>query len=173
MDRATVNRALEYNRAGACGGRVALSPRLVVLMFLLALASVFVTPYAYLAHDIASVEHRNLLTMAMRIGGGLAILPVMLAVTLSMWTLRSLDSTQRPLRATLWSSMAVFALGGVIGMLISGNNVRIPAHYHGCIVGVTLAMMGLVYLLLPRLGYRAPTGRLAFWQPVLYGSGQQ
>ena len=158
--------------AAACGGRVALSPRLVVLMFLLALASVFVTPYAYLAHDIASVEHRNLLTMAMRIGGGLAILPVMLAVALAMWPPRSLEPTQRPLRAALWSSMAVFALGGVIGVLISGNNVRIPAHYHGSIVGVTLALMGVVYFLLPRLGYAAPDSRMARLQPVLYAVGQ-
>ena len=28
-------------------------------MFALALASVFITPYAYLAYDIASVEHRR------------------------------------------------------------------------------------------------------------------
>jgi len=49
---------------------------------------------------------------------------------------------------------------------------RIPAHYHGCIVGVTLALMGLVYHLLPRLGYGAPQGRLATLQPTLYGAGQ-
>ena len=53
-------------------------------MFALALASVFVTPYAYLAHDVASVEHRNLLTWAMRFGGGLAILPIALAVLLAL-----------------------------------------------------------------------------------------
>jgi heme/copper-type cytochrome/quinol oxidase subunit 1 len=70
------------------------------------------------------------------------------------------------------SSMLLFAAGGVIGMLIGGNNVKIPAHYHGCIVGVTLALMGVVYHLLPRLGYRAPSGRLAVWQPYLYGVGQ-
>ena len=32
--------------------------------------------------------------------------------------------------------------------------------------------MGLVYLLLPQLGYRAPAGRMATWQPTLYGAGQ-
>jgi heme/copper-type cytochrome/quinol oxidase subunit 1 len=57
-------------------------------------------------------------------------------------------------------------------VFISGNNVRIPAHYHGSIVGVTLALMGLVYYLLPRLGYAAPRGRLARLQPMLYGAGQ-
>jgi heme/copper-type cytochrome/quinol oxidase subunit 1 len=50
--------------------------------------------------------------------------------------------------------------------------VRIPAHYHGCIVGVTLALMGLAYHLLPRLGFAAPAGRMAAWQPALYGIGQ-
>ncbi|MBI5907836.1 MAG: hypothetical protein HY853_04550 [Burkholderiales bacterium] len=63
-----------------CGARTLLSPRLAVFMFALALASVFVTPYAYLAYDIATVEHRNLHTWAMRLGGGVAIAPIALAV---------------------------------------------------------------------------------------------
>ena len=60
----------------------------------------------------------------------------------------------------------------MIGIFISGSNVKIPAHYHGSIVGVTLALMGLVYHLLPRLGYAAPAGRMATLQPTLYGAGQ-
>ncbi|MGZ5104284.1 MAG: cbb3-type cytochrome c oxidase subunit I, partial [Usitatibacter sp.] len=52
------------------------------------------------------------------------------------------------------------------------SNVRVPAHYHGCIVGVTLAMMGITYLLLPRFGFAAPSSRLAAWQPWIYGGGQ-
>ena len=56
--------------------------------------------------------------------------------------------------------------------LINGANVRIPAHYHGCIVGVTLALMGLVYHLLPQLGYGTPAGKVATLQPTLYGAGQ-
>jgi cytochrome c oxidase subunit I len=158
--------------AQSCGARVPLSPRIALLMFALALASVFVTPYAYLAHDVASVEHRNLHTAAMRFGGGVAILPVALAVLLSLLPLRGIEATRRPLRAALVSSMLLFAAGGLIGLLIGGNNVKIPAHYHGCIVGVTLALMGLVYQLLPRLGYGTPQGRLAVAQPYLYGAGQ-
>ena len=158
--------------ARACGARVPLSPRIALLMFALALASVFVTPYAYLAHDVATVEHRNLHTWAMRLGGGLAILPVALAVTIALARLRRIASTARPLRAALLASMLLFAAGGVIGMTIAGSNVKIPAHYHGCIVGVTLALMGLVYHLLPRLGWAAPRGRLAVAQPWVYGVGQ-
>ena len=158
--------------AQACGARVPLSPRVVVGLFALALASVFVTIYAYLAHDVATVEHRNLHTWAMRFGGGLAIFPVALAVVVALLPLRGVDATRRPLRAALIASMTLFAAGGLIGMTIAGSNVKIPAHYHGCIVGVTLALMGLVYHLLPRLGYAAPTGRLAVWQPYLYAAGQ-
>ena len=72
--------------------------------------------------------------------------------------LRDLPATARPLRAALWSSMVLFAAGGVIGLFIGGSNVTIPAHYHGCIVGVTLALMGLVFHLLPRLGYARAAG---------------
>jgi hypothetical protein len=158
--------------AGACGARLPLSPRLTLGLFALALASVFVTPYAYLAHDIASVEHRALHTWAMRFGGGLAILPIALAVVLGLRGSTIEAPTQRPLRAALLASMLLFASGGLIGVVIAGSNVRIPAHYHGCIVGVTLALMGLVYHLLPRLGYQAPQGRLATLQPTLYGAGQ-
>ena len=50
--------------------------------------------------------------------------------------------------------------------------MTIPAHYHGCIVGVTIAMMGFTYWLLPRLGFAAPPPRLATWQAYLYGGGQ-
>jgi hypothetical protein len=158
--------------ASACGARLPLSPRVTVLMFSLALASVFVTPYAYLAHDIASVEHRRLLTWAMRLGGGVSILPIGLAVVFGLHARASDDDAARPLRAALLASLALFGAGGLIGVFIQGSDVRIPAHYHGCIVGVTLALMGLVHHMLPRLGYRAPRGRLAVLQPWLYGGGQ-
>jgi len=158
--------------AQACGGRVPLSPRVVLLLFALALASVFITPLAYLAHDVTTVEHRDMHTWGMRFGGGLAIAPVALAVLLALAPLRRLGEVQRPLRAALRASMLLFVAGGVIGLTIHGSNVKIPAHYHGCIVGVTLALMGLVYHLLPQLGYGAARGRVAVLQPWLYGIGQ-
>lgn len=158
--------------AGACGARLPLSPRVSVLMFSLALASVFVTPVAYLAYDVASVEHRALLTWAMRLGGGVAILPVALAALVGLRSAPPPVATVRPWRAALLASILLFGAGGLIGVFITGSNVRIPAHYHGCIVGVTLALMGLVYHLLPALGYAAPQGRLATAQPWIYGAGQ-
>lgn len=156
----------------ACGASTLLSPRLTVLLLALALVGVFVTPYAYLAYDIATVEHRNLHTWGMRLGGGIAIAPIALASWLGLRTATPSSDSERPLRAALISSILLFAAGGVIGAFISGNNVKIPAHYHGCIVGVTLAFMGLVYHLLPKLGYGTVRGKWATAQPYLYGAGQ-
>ncbi|GAA4005835.1 cbb3-type cytochrome c oxidase subunit I [Comamonas faecalis] len=158
--------------ASACGARLVLSPRVAVLMLLLALVGVFIVPYAHLAYDVTSVEYRNLLTWGMRLGGGPAIVPIGLAVVAAALTTRLRDDAMRPLRAALLSSVLLFTAGGVIGVIINGSNVRIPAHYHGCIVGVTLALMGAVYRILPALGHPAPQGRLATWQPWLYGIGQ-
>lgn len=158
--------------ASACGARIMLSPRVALLLLMVGLAGVFVTPVAYVAHEVTSVEHRNLLTWTMRLGGGPAIVPVALAAVLGVLALRLPDAHLRPLRSALLSSVLLFGAGGVIGIFIHGSNVRIPAHYHGSIVGVTLALMGAVYRILPALGYQAPQGRLASWQPWIYGLGQ-
>jgi len=149
-----------------------LSPRLAVLLFAIALASVFAVPLIYLAWDVGSVEHHRLHTWLMRFGGGLAILPMGLSVLIGLARAAPGTAATRPLRAALVSSLALFALGGLIGFMIRGSDVRIPAHYHGSIVGVTLALMGLAYALLPRLGFGTPRGRLATLQPYLYGGGQ-
>jgi len=133
---------------------------------------VFLTPVTYLAYDVTSVEFHGAQTLLMRFGGGLVIPPIALAVLWSLWPRGVPSAAQRPLRASLISSLALFSAGGIVGFLITGSNVRIPAHYHGCIVGVTLAMMGVVYLLLPRLGFAAPRSATAAWQPYVYGLGQ-
>ena len=158
--------------ADACGARIPLSPRVATLLFGIGLVSVFATPLIYLAYDVGSVEHHRLLTWLMRFGGGLAIPPVAVAVLWGIARQRPVAPDARPLRAALIASVALFGAGGVIGFLIEGSNVRIPAHYHGCIVGVTIALMGLAYLLLPALGYARPAPRLATWQPYVYGGGQ-
>ncbi len=158
--------------ASAIGAPLPLTPRVVALLFAIALAAVYVTPYIYLAHPVASLEHAKLQTWLMRFGGAVAVPPIALAVAWAVARTRRLDAAARPLRSSLLASLVLFCAGGLIGFTIGGPNVRIPAHYHGCIVGVTLAMMGATYLLLPRFGFRAPDSRLAAWQPWIYGSGQ-
>jgi len=148
-----------------------LSPRVVLLLFGVALVSVFATPVIYLAFDVGSVEQQRLFTWLMRFGGGLAIVPIVLALAVALWRAPRCPADARALRACLLASMALFCVGGVIGFLIRGSDVRVPAHYHGAIVGVTLALMGVTYALLPALGFARP-GAIARWQPLLYGAGQ-
>jgi len=158
--------------ADATGARVPLSPRVVTLLFGVGLVSVFATPVIYLTYDVGSIEHHRLLTWLMRFGGGLAIPPIALAVVLALARASDVAPEARPLRASLIASLVLFGAGGLMGFLISGSNVKIPAHYHGCIVGVTIALMGLAYLMLPALGFARPSVRLATWQPYVYGGGQ-
>jgi len=158
--------------ASACGAQLPITPRVAVLIFALSTICVLAIPVAYLLWPIYTVEHRNLLTFAMGLGGGLPILPVALAVVLGMRATPPIADDARPLRAALYSSLALFSFGGIIGLLIAGNNVKIPAHYHGCIVGVTLALMGLVYHLLPRIGYGQPARKAATFSSYCYAVGQ-
>ena len=158
--------------ASALAPSLPLSPRTVTLLFAIALSAVFITPVTYLLYPVTSVEHHNMQTWLMRYGGGLVIGPMALSI---LWALRqapAADNTTRPLRNSLAASLLLFASGGIRGFMIDGNNVRIPAHYHGCIVGVTLAMMGMVYRLLPQFGFASPASRSAAWQPVIYAIGQ-
>ena len=132
---------------------------------------IIVVPFLYLAHDVTSPGHRLAFTELMKYGG-LSCLPLGLAVVASFLNAARAEGVAKYLRSALWSSLALFATGGVLGFMISGLDIVIPAHYHGATVGVTIAFMGLTYYLLPRLGFGALPARMAFWQPLLYGGGQ-
>jgi len=150
-----------------------LTPRVVLILFGVGLFAVFLTPVIYYSFPLTAPEHRKLFTWQMEFGGSLATLPLGLGILYGLskgpWTL---IPEQQPLRAALINSMLLFGFGGVIGYFIHGSNVTIPAHYHGCIVGITLALMGVTYDLLPRLGFARVNLKWATWQPHLYGMGQ-
>jgi hypothetical protein len=158
--------------ASASGAPLTLSPRVALIFFGFGLITIFFTPIIYYSYPVTSVEHIKLFTWLMRYGGSLAALPLSLALLHGLWHAGKATGSGQPLRAALIASMILFGAGGAIGFLISGTNVTIPAHYHGNIVGVTLAFMGLTYHLLPQLGFRAPEVKLARLQPWLYGGGQ-
>lgn len=141
-------------------------------LLLLGVAPVLATPLIYLFFDTLTIESRTAFTIQMQYGNGLAAVPLGLLVLWGLLKTPAGDSVYRPVRRSLWMSLLLFFAGGLIALFISGVNTIIPAHYHGSIVGVTLALMGLAYLLLPRLGYAPAKGVLADWQPWIYGIGQ-
>jgi hypothetical protein len=141
-------------------------------LLILGVLPVLSTPLIYLLYDTVSLASRTAFTRQMQMGGGLAVIPVGALVIWGLLRSSPADPASRPLRRSLWMSLLLFFAGGLIALFISGVNTIIPAHYHGSIVGVTLGLMGLAYLLLPRLGYAPAAGRLADWQPWIYGIGQ-
>jgi len=157
--------------SSASGCQVELTPRLMLVFLLFICLPIITVPFLYLAHDIVSSGHRLAFTELMKYGG-LSCLPLGLAVVTGMWRAHSTTGEGAYLRAALNSSVALFAAGGVLGFLIAGLDIVIPAHYHGATVGVTVAFMGLCYYLLPRLGFGPVPPRMAFWQPYLYAGGQ-
>jgi len=157
--------------AYASGCRFELTPRLTLVFVIFLALPVITLPFLYLAHDVTSTGHRVAFTELMKYGG-LSCLPLGLAVAASLWRAEKPQGEGRYLRAALVSSLGLFAVGGILGFMIAGLDIVIPAHYHGATVGVTIAFMGLTYYLLPRLGFGPLPPRLAFWQPWLYGGGQ-
>ena len=157
--------------ANASGGRFELTPRLTLVFLVFLALPVITVPFMYMAHDIVTAGHRIAFTELMKYGG-LSCLPLGLAVAASLWRANKPMGEGRYLRAALLSSIGLFAVGGILGFMIAGLDIVIPAHYHGATVGVTIAFMGLTYYLLPRLGFGPLPERMAIWQPYLYGSGQ-
>lgn len=146
-----------------------LTPRIALFLFAVGLIPVILTPLAYVGVDIASADHLSTMTRLMTFGGGLAALPIGLVILFNSLRGPGQSGVER---SALLSSMLLFAAGGFIGFLIQGHNVTVPAHYHGSIVAVTLAYMGITYHLLPLLGFRRATGRVVMLQPWIYASGQ-
>jgi len=158
--------------ATVTGIGVRLSPRIALFIFAIGLLPVLLTPVVYSMYDLGAAMHKQVISLLMQYGGGLAALPIGLMLAYSFIKADWRNVTFGPEFNALVTSMLLFGVGGVIGYMIHGSNVTVPAHYHGSIVAVTLAYMGITFHLLPRLGFRAATGWAATWQPVIYACGQ-
>lgn len=152
--------------------RMVMSERVVILVFLAGLVSVFIAPLIYYQYEVTHPLHIQMFTWLMSFGGSLATFPLGLAIYYGLVQQTTESPQEKSAHAALMSSLMLFACGGVIGFMIDGSNVTIPAHYHGCIVGVTLALMGVAYNLLPRLGFSNVNFRLAAIQLWCYAGGQ-
>lgn len=158
--------------ASASGVPVMLPARVVFFLLVLGFVPVLAVPFALFAFPVTSAEYVTFFTLHMQYAIGIPVVPLALALVCGLWVAAAPRPEARAPRVALLSSVALFCVGGIIAFLIHGANVTIPAHYHGSIVGVTLAFMGLTYHLLPKLGYREPDRKWSFIQPLVYGGGQ-
>jgi hypothetical protein len=146
-----------------------ISARTLSAMFWIAALPLLAVPIIYLALPVGSLPHMELFAKLM-VWGHPYMTPLILAGFLSLWSARRAPA--QPAKSAFIASFALFAVGGVLAYMIQGVNVVIPAHYHGSTVGVTLAFMGLAYVLLPQFGFGEVRSRMARWQPYVYGGGQ-
>ena len=122
------------------GATSVLSPRLAVMLLVMVTLPIITVPFFHLAHEITSPGYRLAFTELMKYGG-LSTIPLGSAVLWSVVNAPAPDRDQRPMRTAVICSILLFAVGGVLGFAIQGLDISIPAHYHGSIVGVTLAFM--------------------------------
>ncbi len=68
-------------------------------------------------------------------------------------------------------SLVLYTMGALMGYMIAGSDLRIPAHYHGVIASILTALMGLTYHYLRKIGFVSKLPKLIQIQPLLYGFG--
>jgi len=153
-------------------------------LFLLCLNFVFGTliVLGHIYYDIIDGSFKEFYTNHMKYLGGIA--PVLCLVGMGLelvchsrflchsresgnlekeWIPAINGMTPSIIKTTLLCSIALFLLGGLIAINITGINVVIPAHYHGSIVGISIACMGYSYLGIK--GYKRHGSRLkGAWQ---------
>lgn len=158
--------------ASYCGGNLSYKVSTVKWFFIILLLPLIYALYIYLTNDVFAPEHLTEFTLLMKYGGLVAV-PLGVIIFWDFVKSRYLGNKDiAAAKAALISSFVLFVSGGAIGFMINGVNVVIPAHYHGSIVGITLAFMGIAYYLLPKMGYQNPDWVMARLQPYIYGGGQ-
>lgn len=157
--------------ADVCGAKIPLTPRLATILLALVLLPVLYVPVIYLSYNGVMNDYMGQFTQLMKVGGAFGPAPLGLAVLYGIVVGRRTAATG-PQRAALLMSMLLFAIGGGISLMIRDSNTIITAHYHGTGGAISLALMGLTFHLLPRLGYREPDLKWATRMPYVYGIGQ-
>ena len=99
---------------------------------------------------------------------------LIVALPLAAGWLKAADKPwKNPGFVALGLSPIVFGIGGAMGLVVDGLDTRTPAHYHGMIAGVTLAFMGLFYVVFVPLMNRAITlPRTALVSVWMFGVSQ-
>lgn len=124
-----------------------------------------------LKYDVIDFEYKHYFTLQMALFGGITFIMIISNNYLNIISTIKQKSLPYIKNAFLWS-LILFLSGGLISLTISGSDTRIPAHYHGSIVGVSLGLIAAFYIFLEKFGYEIKMKRSAKIQPVIYGVGQ-
>ncbi len=115
--------------------------------------------------DTISEGVKTLTTVGYAVGIGVPTL------VYSAYVLFSSSKISGFVRGGLVLSVLMYVFGAFMGYMIAGSDLRIPAHYHGVIGSILIALMVLTYRFLEELGYVGRLPKLIRVQPYLYGVG--
>ena len=148
----------------------------VGLCFGLLVISCLPAPVSYYLMDLTGPDHRALFTEMLRYG--LVISPTMagLAALLKLSENKGLSFGDY-LSVALISSLFMFNLSGLFGLMLEGSDTRVPGHYHAAIGSIQIVLMAVFFrFILPELNTEPVTGkwgkRLLLAQFYMYGIGQ-
>lgn len=116
--------------------------------------------YGVAAYEPSSMAHRDFFTLQMRVVGALA------PALLGLYLLFKHPKPTNDLRFSLYASWVLFIAGGLISLTIAGQDTRIPAHYHGSVIAITVALMGVAFAAV------GAQGKWVRWQPIIYCVGK-
>lgn len=102
--------------------------------------------YGHLAYQMPEYEFTAFFTKHMQYCGGIAPTLLMAVLIIDIFKFTRIKNNLTFVAISFMASILVFFAGGLIGVLISGINLSIPAHYHGSIVGISLAFLGFAYI---------------------------
>ena len=163
------------------GTALPVSDRIAKFFFGIFILFVIPAPVLFFTNDITDQVYKEGFTALMQFGFGLSTGLYAMAILFIIWRVGSKNDSAFKIRILPWDepgfsslvfSIILFGLGGGLGLMIRGSNVKVPSHYHGVIGGITIAFMGLTYYILPLLKKKIYSLKMARVQPYLYGIGQ-
>jgi len=158
--------------ATASGIRIPIGPRVILIVFGIGILPVFLVFVPFVQYGIGNSGFAAWFVLLMRDGNGIAPLIIGLAVLWGLIKAGIPALTYRHLYIALLFSIILFSTGGILGLFIGESSTLITAHYHGSIVGVTMAFMAMTYYWLPNFGFAAPNLKWARIQVYAYAIGQ-
>ena len=124
-------------------------------------------------HEVVSPEYASVFTENMKYWGASQSFAFLFLFIYALANQTDLKLPAKPILYSLIFGVILYTEGGILGWMIQEENVVIPAHYHGSIVGITLIFMAFCYHLSTTLGFgEILESRWAKLQPIIYGTGQ-
>lgn len=157
--------------AEVSGIKIFLSNRQIVFIYFFGIILTMPVPLLFSDLTVNSIDFTEFFTNQMKYFGGVAA-GIVGTLILFGWISQKSENKNFVQKSCLILSIIIFGIGGMLGYHIEGSDARVPAHYHGSIVGITLAFMGFCYDMLPRYGYLKPKGKMFYLQPFIFGVGQ-